>query len=108
MAATPQDDGSRQLFGLGIPNLWLEADYAGARAAAWRLRVETLVPIGDEQELAKVKGWLASQAAADKKSLADPLVPKVPGGGARHMDAKRMVAAAFGFALDKTGKIKEP
>ncbi len=108
MAANSQDDGSRQLLGLGIPNLWVEADYAGARAPAWRLRVETLVPIGDDQELAKVKGWLASQAAADKRSLADHLVPKVPGGGPGQMDAKRMVAAAFGFELDKTGKIKVP
>jgi hypothetical protein len=86
-------------LGSGHPNKILQVDYAGPHAGEWVVRLETLIPIPNEM-VDQVKQWLASSEEADAEDLADYLVSRVPAGEATatsgQIDAKHMVAAAFG------------
>jgi len=88
--------------GLGHPNKILQADFAGSPETTpkWFLRLETLVPI-DDAKLDDVKRWLSSKDQRDIDELVNYLLAHVPPPPAgmdvkQGVDAKHMVAAAFG------------
>ena len=85
-------------LGKGIPNIYLQKDYANTEG--WCVRVETLVPIKNEKE---VREWLDTRANSKPKELADSLIEQVPDGGDQ-FGARHMVAAALGYELADDGK----
>jgi hypothetical protein len=86
----------QSILGKGIPNLYLQKDYASQEG--WCVRVETIVPVNNKKE---IEDWL--DAKARSKDLADSLIGQVPDGGDQ-FGARHMVAAALGFELSDDGK----